>query len=593
MSAIKSSHNLLEHGLLEHGLLEHGLLEHGLLEHGDGRPERDDGISAASGLHRQGRGQSRYTYLFRDLADDPRVGCFSGTTAQETVARLHEFEVACRIPLSTPAELRMRLPAAYTYFGQFVNHDISAPVGDVLAGSPVPVPAGVIGAVDPPGLDREQRGASATILDRLINEHATPLALASLYEDGPSSPNPEVRALFTADGLRFRLASTSVAPDSLFTNALISPGNVRHAAGARDIPRKNRKPQIADHRNDQNLVVSQLHLALMLFHNKVVGALKPRFPDRAERFREARQLVTLHYHWLILNDYLPSLLSKSVVQQPLANWPSRPADPVGVPLEFTTAAFRFGHSMVGSAYDFNANFGVDGKISPDGASLKQLFDFTTHGNMQSRNRKTLQLPDHWVIDWDRMTTVPGPAASRDRALPGAEPIDMNFAREMLTIVGDSGVAVHGSILFRNLMRGFHRRIPFGQRLAQKYSVKVLGEDELRQALPGDLPDAAGGDALRKVAQKLGFLKETPAWLYFLCESKAREGGQRLGATASHIIADTIVGLMRRNPDSVLNYRDGTWHPRDSVLTGNASGGLTSIREFLIFAVKDTRRPSAG
>jgi Animal haem peroxidase len=564
MAAIRSSHNLLD---------------------------RDGGFSAVLGATRRlGIGQSRYTYLFRDLADDPLVGCFSGTTERETAARLLAFEVACRIPLSAPPALRMRLPAAYTYFGQFVNHDISAPVGDVVAGSREPVPAGVIGAVDPPGLDRDRRGATATILERLVNEHARPLALASLYEDGPSSRNPDVRAFYEADRLRFRLASTSVAPDSFFTDRMILPDQVERMTGARDIRRKNRKPRIADHRNDQNLIVSQLHLALMLFHNKAVAALRPRFPDRGACFREARQLVTLHYHWLILHDYLPSLLSKSVLHRPLANWPTRLATPIEVPLEFTTAAFRFGHSMVGAAYDFNANFGVNGRISPDGALLKDLFDFTSHGNMQSHEDRTLQLPDHWVIDWDRMTKVPGPSASPGQTLAGAEPIDMNFAREMLTIVGDSDVAVHGSILFRNLMRGFQRRIPFGQRLAEEYGVEVLTEDELRQSLPQSPPDAAGGSDLRQVAQQLGFLRQTPAWLYFLCESKAREAGERIGATASHIIADTIVGLMKHDPDSVLNYRGGAWHPRDSVLTGNGADGLSSIREFLIFAVKDTALP---
>jgi hypothetical protein len=88
-----------------------------------------------------------------------------------------------------------------------------------------------------------------------------------------------------------------------------------------------------------------------------------------------------------------------------------------------------------------------------------------------------------------------------------------------------------------------------------------------------------------VAAEMGFLAETPAWLYFLCEAKVREGGQRVGATASHIIADTIVGLMRLNPGSLLNT--GDWHPRQSPLTTPGAEGLTNIRKFLRFAVKDT------
>ena len=84
---------------------------------------------------------------------------------------------------------------------------------------------------------------------------------------------------------------------------------------------------------------------------------------------------------------------------------------------------------------------------------------------------------------------------------------------------------------------------------------------------------------------MGLLAETPAWLYFLCESRIRENGDRVGATASHIIADTMVGLMRLNAGSLLNT--GAWHPRQSPLTTPGAEGLTSIRQLLRFAVRDT------
>ncbi|MGL4234932.1 peroxidase family protein [Tabrizicola sp.] len=527
--------------------------------------------------------QSDYCYLFEGLANEPLAGCVSNTSEAETFRRLLMLEKASRIALSDAPVLLMRLPPAYTYFGQFVNHDISAPVGDVVAGRSRARPTGIIAAVDPPGLDRDHRATSDTLLHHLVNEHAAPLSLASLYGDGPGSNDPDVRALYAKDGKRFRLGKTTRSPDKVFTDQMKDPAEVHFATGARDIPRRNRKPLIADQRNDENLIISQLHLAMMLFHNKVVAHLERSIPDPAECFHEARQLVTLHYHWLILNDYLPSLLSKSVLETPLAERNQRLPKANTVPLEFTTAAFRFGHSMVGEAYDFNDNFGIGGKISPDGASLKELFDFTSHRNMQTSGRKTQPLPDHWVIDWDRMTRPAAP----DGGMGGAEKIDMTFAPDMLTIVGDSSAVLHGSILFRNLMRGFHRRIPTGQRLAAEYGVRPLNANELLKALPEHQKSPPGEDGFRTTAEKLGFLQDTPAWLYFMCESKARERGERVGPTASHIIADTIVGLMRHNPNSVLCHDGGGWHPRDSALAAAGAGALTTIRDFLLFAVKDT------
>lgn len=528
--------------------------------------------------------QSRYCYLFPHLAQDDRVGCFAGTTPAETFDRLKTFEQASRTPLSGLPVLPMRLPAVYTYFGQFVNHDISAPVGDVVTRPDPPEAVGVIVSTDPPGLDRARRARAEIILKHFVNEQPDPLSLDSLYgdADGPVSADPRVRALYEADGKRFRLGVTRREADQVFRDLLKNPRLVHHETGARDMLRLDGAPLIADHRNDENLVVSQLHLALLLFHNKAVARLEGESGTAQECFAAARQLVRLHYHWLILHDFLRNLLSRTVLAVPWADRPPGLAAARSVPLEFTTAAFRFGHSMVGASYDFNANFGLGAHLGPEGATLRQLFDFTSHRNMGKPGTATLQLPDHWVIDWDRMTRPTG-----QTAIGGAEKIDLSFAPGMLTAMGMQHAVEHGSILFRNLMRGFHRRIPFGQALAREYGLDPLEADEIKAALPDGHVDGPQSRTLRAVAEELGMLGETPAWLYFLCEARLREGGERIGPAASQIIADTIVGLMRHMPTSILNHAGGTWHPRQSPLKDGDDAGLTSIRKLLIFAVKDT------
>ncbi|MCU0903489.1 MAG: hypothetical protein MUE83_06395 [Tabrizicola sp.] len=527
--------------------------------------------------------QSRYCYRFPDLAEDDRVGCFAGTEPAETVARLRAFEKASRTPLSDTPVLQMRLAPVYTYFGQFVNHDISAPVGDVVTRPDPPRPVGVIGNGDPPGLDRTRRATAQVILKNFVNEQPNPLSLDSLYGDGdgPDSADRKVRALYEADGKRFRLGVTRREDDQVFRDMMKSPRLVDHAKGARDILRVDGKPLIADHRNDENLVVSQLHLALLLFHNKAVAQLEGAFNREEECFAAARQLVTLHYHWLILHDFLRNLLSRRALATPWADRPQCLPAARTVPLEFTTAAFRFGHSMVGATYDFNANFGPGAHLGPEGATLQQLFNFTTHRNMGRPDAATLQLPDHWVIDWDRMTRPSGAST-----LGGAEKIDLVFASGMLNAMGMEQAAEHGSILFRNLMRGFHRRMPFGQAMALKYGHDPLDEAEIRAALPEGHINGPHSKTLRALAEELGMLQETPAWLYFLCEARQHERGERIGPTASEIIADTIVGLMQHMPGSVLNHDGGAWHPRQSPLKDD-DDGLTSIRKLMLFAVKDT------
>ena len=522
--------------------------------------------------------RSSYCYLFDKLANaegaDPDLGAaglFTGSSPDETLMRLRAFEAVYR-GLQFPIKpLRMKLAPVYTYFGQFVNHDISAPVGGLASEAASITPAVLIpgAAGDPPGLDKLVRAESISpILDRVRNEHGAPLTLDSLYADGPQSSDPQVKAMYRADGMRFVLARTVRLDDTKIKEAFKGPGTVVHpVGGASDLPRENDEALIADRRNDENLIISQLHLAMMLLHNKAVDALHPQNNNPAACFKAARTLVTHHYQWCVLHDYLKNLLSPGVLDNVLRQ-PPRLQAPNQVPMEFTAAAFRFGHSMVSAHYDYNANFGKGGSLR-DHAKLQELFDFTSRRRMMPFP-EARQLPDHWVADWNRLTR---PMADDQN---GADRIDLLFAHDMLNQITHGQNLHHASIFFRNVLRGFHRRIPFGQVLAKAYDIDPLTPPEVLAAFPEGL---SGDDAAK------WFDTQTPAWLYFLCEAQAKEGGERLGPTASHIIADTIVGLLKLNKNSVLNTAGGAWHPQNSVLKTAAGLPLDSLRAMMMFAVE--------
>ncbi len=532
---------------------------------GDERPP-PPGMAAA---------RSDYTYLFPGLSNSPEAGLFPGTGEAETLQRLLRFEETYRTYAFDVR--RMSLPPAFTYFGQFVNHDLSAPVGGVKNEDASIAAASVINSQDLPGLDLSTRAPdTGAILRDLRNEQESPLTLCSLYAEGPYTADPEVRSLYDGDGVFFRLATSSGVSRAALAATTLDPANVHRDVGAPDIPRHptERKALIADRRNDENLLISQLHLALMLVHNKAARALGPSARSASECFTAARRLVTRHYHWCILNDYLPKLLWEGVLGKVLAGDPrlTRPE----VPMEFTTAAFRFGHSMVSQKYDFNPNFGAEKLISP-AATLPDLFAFTSRGGMGSFGNETVQLPDHWVADWDRLTRA-GEAAGADR-------IDMRFAPGMLNHLSHTDNMRHSSIFFRNVLRGFHRRIAFGQDYARAYRVERLTADQILDAMPLDPSQAVlGMEDVRAAAMQAGFGDHTPAWLYFLCEADALAGGQKLGPTASYIIADTVVGLIRQQPDSILNLPGG-WRPADSPLRRKTGEPLDSIRNLLLFSAE--------
>src|SRR5207245_3085511 len=138
-----------------------------------------------------------------------------------------------------------------------------------------------------------------------------------------------------------------------------------------DLPRSpNGRAIIGDPRNDENLIVSQLQLAFLRYHNAVVDAL----PGVPTRFDDARELVRFHYQWILVHDFLPKVVGDELVQQILTenSYPVRTSGGLKdalawktdlrfynfkglpfMPVEFSVAAYRFGHSMVRFNYALN------------------------------------------------------------------------------------------------------------------------------------------------------------------------------------------------------------------------------------------------
>ena len=155
----------------------------------------------------------------------------------------------------------------------------------------------------------------------------------------------------------------------------------------------DRRARIGDPRNDENLVVAQLHVAFLRAHRLLVRKLNLA-PDAADL--ELKRL----YQRIVLDDFLPTVCDPAIVQQVLAQpeglfYRPNPADPF-MPLEFAGAAFRFGHSMVRNAYDYNSEF--SGRDSKPIGTLELLFTFTA---FSGQNLGVPTLPQNWIIDWSR------------------------------------------------------------------------------------------------------------------------------------------------------------------------------------------------
>jgi hypothetical protein len=413
-----------------------------------------------------------------------------------------------------------KIPAGFTYLGQFTDHDLTFDRTKVMLGEHV-TPA------------------------QLLQGRSPSLDLDSLYGAGPTEPASAT--FYEADGLHLKMGTTAAA-DGIPPKAGF---DLPRGAGA--TPAAKRRAVIPDPRNDENLAVAQTHLAFIRFHNRVVDTLPSSVPI-GQRFATAREIVTKHYQWVLRTDFLPRLCAKGVVNDVFANGRkafeagATPTDVPTMPIEFSVAAYRLGHSMVRSAYNWN-------KIFDSGAgTLDLLFTFTgLSGDLGGFKR----LPSTWIADFRRLYEF-GEAGRGDLVVPITKfnrtmRIDTKLAKPLSTLPGFP--PDEANLAFRNLTRARMVRLATGQQMATFMSSKGVTLTKLTKVQIRDGHDGVRLDGLT-LSQRAALLKDTPLWFYVLREAELNQG--RLKGVGARIVAETFHRAMEGSQFSIV--RDPTWHP---------------------------------
>ena len=501
-----------------------------------------------------------FRYMFRNAAGIP-VG-------QETLAALDAL--AESMATEAPGTSESALPPILTYFGQFIDHDITANTDREIEGLSV-----IAGEFEPMERDAIEFGIG--------NLRDGSLGLDSLYGDKPGQGpfatklaglmrhptlSAKMRLGMTADSGDGRPPlPADPAADLLRLGFLLDRGDVTEeelnalnpalrANFVDDNGPIRTRAILGDGRNDENLLVAQLHVAFLRLHNKLA--------DTAGDFEQARKLTQFHYQWLVLNEYLPAICAGDVVDEVLAlgaplyaefcgEHPSVDPAQMPMPLEFSIAAFRFGHSMVRGGYDHNRFFGTaivgTNQLRPF-ASFEQLFEFTGNGRMPSplTSDPKSSLPGNWVIEWDRFVH----AETRARS---ARKIDTHLAEPLNDLLNEPAEpAVMKRLAQHNLRRGYRLNLPSAQSIAEAINatglyrpIPILSPAQVREGR--DFMQAAGLDA------------STPLWFYVLREAELT-GGHHLGALGSHLVANTLIGLVTQDTSSYWHATiDGSrWSP---------------------------------
>ena len=323
--------------------------------------------------------------------------------------------------------------------------------------------------------------------------------------------------------------------------------------GAGTTAKAKRRAVIPDPRNDENLAVAQTHLAFIRFHNRVVDTLPASVPP-AQRFAEARAIVTKHYQWMLRTDYLPRICQPGVVTNVFSK--GRKAFEVGVsptavptmPIEFSVAAFRLGHSMIRRTYNWNKIFDAGS------GSLDLLFTFSAgSGNLGGGPR----LPSNWIADFRRLYDFaeagrPGlavPEAKFNRAMR----IDTTLVRTLRNLPGFP--ADEASLALRNLTRAKMVRLATGQQMVTFLKGRDVTVTRLTNAQIRNGSNGAKLDGLTQ-PQRAALVKDTPLWFYILREAEFNAG--RLKGVGARIVAETFHRAMEGSAASIV--RDPAWRP---------------------------------
>lgn len=391
-----------------------------------------------------------------------------------------------------PASDNGRIPAGFPFLGQFVAHDITR---------------------DPSMLHQH------AALKHLQNFRTPRLDLEVVYGVGPLV-HPYFYDLHDLD--KFLIG-------------------VNDAGRPDDVPRNSQgQALIGDSRNDVHAIISQLHLAFLKFHNRIVDELHQKGLRGDAALDEARRLTTWHYQWIVVHEFLPLSVGEEMVDQILHDghliymFQGQPF----IPVEFADAAYRFGHPQIRATYQLNDHAGGF-TIFPDLAGMRPV-------------------PAARVIDWTWLFALPG-----RRRPQASKRITARLVHSLIdlpeSIVGETERPEDHSLAYRDLERGLKCDLPSGEAIA-----RVIGLDPLPK-------DALG-------LRAFGWDGETPLWYYVLKESEIQAGGERLGDVGGRIVAEVLLGLLEGDPRSYRNV-DPNWRP---TLPGTRDGEFT-MADLLAFA----------
>jgi hypothetical protein len=422
--------------------------------------------------------------------------------------------------------------AFYTYLGQMMDHDLTYDITPLRQAHPC---------------ENRIRNYRTPFLDLEVLYGGGPTVSPFLY-DQTSGPGKE----------RFLIGKTRTVDGKEGSDD--------------DLPRN---PQgialVGDPRQDENLIVAQLHVFFLTWHNQLLdefqaGEVQSVGPACATTFEQVRRLLTWTYQKLALG-FVSTFVDPTVfsrVQDEFTATPSFENPCFRIPIEFNVAAFRFGHSMVRDFYDYNATHSL---ANHNPATLFELLEQTGMGGGACP-----RLGDEWIIDMTRFLDGQNGQKICPRIARDLFQLQSTTTKLFNVVSGGHAAAKchchtlddpESMLPVKTLLRGARMGLPSGQDVA-----KAL-------AIPPVTPSELGHGLSRHLVRKYRFHEDTPLWYYILREAELLgEDGHRLGPVGSRIVAETVLGALRADRNSYLSVYP-SWKP-DDIKPPSAPGQMLEL-----------------
>lgn len=314
-------------------------------------------------------------------------------------------------------------------------------------------------------------------------------------------------------------------------------------------------------------------------------------------FKEAQRQVRWHYQWMVLHDFLVKVAGHAVVDDILRPEVYQADGQQGrlikprllfyhfrekpfIPVEFSVAAYRFGHSMVRPSYHVNETEQAAREAATAPPFRIPFFSSDAANSLDGFRPR----PAGFTIDWrfffrlDNSANLPQPSYKIDTIL--SDPL-ANLVAAGVVPAGEVA-----SLAERNLLRGLRLGLPSGQAVADAMGLTPLTPAELGLAAR---PSISTDPSSPTLAALLGpddldaLVENTPLWFYILREAERRSEGppakpNRLGAIGARIVAEVFIDLISGDPLSYLGVAPN-WQPDQALANAQGHFGMPELIRF--------------